>query len=63
MLSLINFTCLLIILVMLVYFFFALIRISDKINDLKYYVYKPLIPFHEKTDFPYMIITPTKNLI
>lgn len=63
MLSLINFVSLLVFLVLLVYFFIRLVQMSSKINDLKYYVYKPIIPFHEKKDFPYMIITPTKNLL
>lgn len=63
MLSLINFTCLLVILVLLVYFFIRLVRLSSKINDLKYYVYKPNIPFQEKSDFPYIISAPSKNLL
>lgn len=63
MLSLINFVCLLVILVLLVYFFVMLVRISSKINDLSYYVHKPTIPFQEKADFPYVITTPSKNLL
>lgn len=63
MLSLINFVSLLVIMVLLVYFFIMLVKISTKMNDLKYYIYKPLIPFQEKKDFPYMIAAPTKSLL
>jgi hypothetical protein len=48
---------------LITFLFVELIRLSKKTNDLRYYMQKPSIPFQEKQDFPYLVNSPSKDLL
>jgi hypothetical protein len=57
------FIFLILILTILAYFFIRVIQLSITVNDLRYFIERPRIPFDEKKDFPYLINSPSKNLL
>ena len=61
--SIVSFAMMFLILIALGFLFFKLVKISVELNDLRYYIKRPLIPFEEKTNFPYLIETPSKSLL
>ena len=61
--SYITFVLLFVILGVLGYLFYRLVTLSIKLNDYKYYLQRPQIPFENKNTFEYTINTPSKNLL
>lgn len=59
----ISFALLILIIIVLAYMFVQLVKLSNKLNDLRYYVQRPHIPFEEKASFPYTVTTPSKYLL
>lgn len=62
-LSIISFVLLLAMIGVLAYLYIQLVRLSVKLNDLRYYSQRPQIPFQNKSDFPYTVNSYSKNLI
>jgi hypothetical protein len=61
--SLINLLLLLVICGIIIYLFIKVITLSIKLNDLKYKVEKPTIPFQNNNTFLYTDNTSGKNLL
>lgn len=62
-LSVISFVLLLVLIGILAYLYIQLVKLSVKLNDLKYYSQRPQIPFQNKADFPYAVNSYSKNLV
>ena len=63
LLAAINFFILVIIIGLIIYLFITLVKLSIKLNDLKYKITKPTIPFQNNNTFQYTENTPGKNLL
>lgn len=62
-LSIISFVLLLCLVGTLAYLYIQLLKLSVKLNDLRYYSQRPQIPFQNKGDFPYTLNSYSKNLV
>jgi len=62
-LSIVSFILLLALIGVLAYLYIQLVKLSVKLNDLKYYAQRPQIPFQNKADFPYTVNSYSKNLV
>lgn len=62
-LSVISFVLLLCLVGVLVYLYIQLLKLSVKLNDLRYYSQRPQIPFENRGDFPYTVKSYSKNLV